>query len=371
MNFMKTNLLRAMLAASFIFLFSCQMDKTSTLNELVIAPVLVQKQGEDVTARLDFLAELGFNSILFIGTESSSWASFTIQAQGRDMYAFFMVDSQETSLIVDYIVGNGVDAKIDGIWLSQGDSISVQDLKKIRKSVLDLKKEVKDRSVLGQLFVQSAQGNTMSFLHNGKLLPGIVYFDHSAAGLLRLAMQNSTEESPVPTLGADIIKMYNWRNFYMKNASLLVPLAVNFSYAFAIPEYYSLITGIMASISGPAYVPIALTVVDKVLYTQDLKLLQNYLSLRSQHSSLYDGTHTNFSYTNGVYVDLKDNGKERIIIACNFNEGPIRYRIPYLDKFNLKGKSLKNLSDGRRLVLTSNELEFDFSGYEIGYWLIE
>lgn len=363
--------LKLVLVLLVLSLFSCGNNVQTQINTLTIAPVVLQNQTEDVSNRLDLLKDLGFNTVLFIGSLNSSWTDLTIQAQGRGLFALFMVDGTDPSLIIDYIGSIGVDAKIDGIWLSQGNRFKQQDLRKIQKVLVSVQRAVKDRSVLARLFVQSGDGNMISLLHDSKLVPGLIYFDHSAAGLLGLAMRAGTEETPVQSLGADIVKMYNWRNFYNKTTNLLVPLAMNFSYAYADPALFPVVTALMTSMSGPVYLPVALNTMDKTLYSNDLAVVKNNLTLRRQHPSLYQGEHSNLAYSNGVHIDLKESSQERILFTCNFNSTSVRYRLHYLDRYDFTGKILRNLADNRQVSLTSNDLDLNLQPYEFGFWIIE
>lgn len=355
----------------FLLLLSCGAGRNRSLNELTIAPVIIEQEDQVVADRLDLLKDIGFNSVLFIGTKPNMWKELAVQAQGRDMYALFMVDISDTDLIKDFILENGTTGKIDGLWLRQGEIFSKKDLSELQGALQEMKKSISDRHVLGQLFVQSNTGDMVSLLKNGKLVRGVVYFDHSAAGLLGVATQIGTEENPSTGIGANIAKMYNWRNFYTKSSDLIVPLANNFSYAFAQAKIFPLITAVMTSVSGPLYFPVALSATDRFFYQQDISLIKKYLDLRKAHPSLYKGRHSNLSYSNGVYTDMKESKSERIILVCNFNAQALQYRLPYLDKFRLKGKRIRSLITGHSTLLTSNDLSFSLVPYQVDFWLIE
>ncbi len=348
----------------FVFLFSCSVGKDLSLDQLLIAPVIIEPENQAAAAdRLDLLKELGFNTILFIGSRPNMWEDLALQAQGRGMYALFMIDTSDPALIKDFILENGKAAKIDGIWLRQGEAFNKKDFKELQTALQKMKKDIRDRYVLGLLFAQSSAGDMMTLLQNRKLVRGVVYFDHSAAGLLGLASQAGTDEHPSSGLGSDIAKMYNWRNFYTKSAQLIVPLANNFSYAFAQKEIFSPITAVMSSVSGPLYFPIALWATDRFFYQQDISVIKQYLELRKAHPSLYKGKHSNLSYSNGVYTDIKESPEERIILVCNFNGQNLQYRLPYLDKFRLKGKRIRSLITGQSITLESNDLSFSLAPY--------
>lgn len=353
-----------------ISFFSCSVGKTLSIDQLAIAPVLIESKDEDAVDRLDLLKETGFNTALFIGADPSAWSALTIQARGRDMYAVFMTDITDAALLRDHILDSGVKAGIDGIWLRKGEDFSKKDLSVLQSALQKMKRSITDRSVLGKIFVQSSTADMMSLLRGGNLVPGPIYFDHTAAGLLGLAAHMGAEENPVSGIGSDIAKMYNWRNFYKKSADLMVPLANNFSYAFTDPKIFSLITAVMTSLSGPLYLPIALTPSDRIFYSADIDLVKQYLELRRNHPSLYEGKHSNLAYSSGVYVDMKEKGRERLVLVCNFNNQPLQYRLPYLDKFNIRGKRIESLLSGRGSTLTGNELLFSLAPYEVDFWLI-
>ncbi|MGL4524178.1 MAG: hypothetical protein ACRCVN_01470 [Spirochaetia bacterium] len=351
---------------------ACSHQSLPAANELMIAPVVIDADSANILPRLDLISELGFNTVVFIGAGTDLWAELTLQAHGRGLYAVFMTEAQDSAKVVDYLLSSGVAARIDGVWLSQGNYFDRKDIKKIQQGLRKLQSEVKDRKSLGQLFIQSNEASTASLLQNGKLVEGVIYYDHSAAGLLGLLLGYEGQEREPELMGVDIAKMYNWRNFYAKAGHLLVPLTLNFSYAFKQEAVSDIAVGLMNSVSGPLYMPIALNGVDATFYEKDLQVIKTALQIRKDNASLYRGKQSNLAYNNGVYIDIKEDGREQILAVFNLMPTQVQYRLPYLRATKLKNNiRLKNIKTGQVIHVTGSQLVMDLGPYESGYWRIE